>query len=324
MLVAVWLISGIICAPRLYYITTFKAPLLTGMEEDYEVICAPKRTLYNSRTADMVYFLLLFIIPLIIMSILYARIGAVIWKTSAVLQSATEPKETASVPLASSSSHNEQFPHPPNNSSATSSSVKKRSNSNGDSCSGSSSSRGVKVNLTRARCTLRREESLMQNLHRHLYHENEVSVNPAVVDHLPNHHLNHHNHHSARSSATVSTRQLIQVKDERRGKVLRSRQAVIRMLIVLVSSFALCNFPYHLRKMCQYYLPNYNVQGYFNQIFTPLTFLLMYTNCAINPILYAFMSKNFRKSLREFLKFKSKHTTRTKVRNRYQQRRLSV
>ena len=209
--------SAAICAPRLYYITTFEVPLLTGVEGQTEVICAPKRTLYHSRMAVMAHFVLLFIIPLGVMSILYARIGAVIWKTSIALQ----------------------FP---------------------------------------------------------------MTTIPA----------------------SVVSRHLIQVKDERHGRVLQSRRAVIQMLIAFVTSFAVCNLPYHLRKICQYYLPGYKLQGYFNQIFTPLTFLLMYTNCAINPILYAFMSQTFRLSLREVMRCDLRCRCQRNDSSGTVQRRLSV
>lgn len=35
--------------------------------------------------------------------------------------------------------------------------------------------------------------------------------------------------------------------------VLRARRGVIRMLMVVVLTFALCNLPYHARKMWQYW-----------------------------------------------------------------------
>lgn len=46
---------------------------------------------------------------------------------------------------------------------------------------------------------------------------------------------------------------------------------------------------------------NYNGASDFNAIFTPLTFLFSYFNSGVNPILYAFLSRNFRKGMRELL-----------------------
>ena len=83
--------------------------------------------------------------------------------------------------------------------------------------------------------------------------------------------------------------------------VLRARRGVIRMLIVVVLTFALCNLPYHARKMWQYWSPDYVGGSTFSSLFTPLTFLVTYFNSGVNPLLYAFMSRNFRKGMRELL-----------------------
>lgn len=82
---------------------------------------------------------------------------------------------------------------------------------------------------------------------------------------------------------------------------LRARRGVIRMLIVVVLTFALCNLPYHARKMWQYWSSDYDGGSNFSSLFTPVTFLITYFNSGINPILYAFMSRNFRKGMRELL-----------------------
>lgn len=37
------------------------------------------------------------------------------------------------------------------------------------------------------------------------------------------------------------------------SNVLRARRGVIRMLMVVVLTFALCNLPFHARKMWQYW-----------------------------------------------------------------------
>jgi len=83
--------------------------------------------------------------------------------------------------------------------------------------------------------------------------------------------------------------------------VLRARRGIIRMLIVVVLAFALCNLPYHARKMWQYWSPDYVGGSTFSNLFTPVTFLITYFNSGINPILYAFMSRNFRKGMRELV-----------------------
>ncbi|XP_063529896.1 trissin receptor [Cydia strobilella] len=83
--------------------------------------------------------------------------------------------------------------------------------------------------------------------------------------------------------------------------VLRARRGVVRMLIVVVLAFAICNLPFHARKMWQRWSSGYHGTGNFSTLFTPLTFLITYFNSGINPLLYAFLSKNFRKGMRELV-----------------------
>jgi len=64
------------------------------------------------------------------------------------------------------------------------------------------------------------------------------------------------------------------------------------MLILVVLSFLLCNLPYHARKMWQVRLLSAENMVYY-QLFTPLTFLIMYFNSALNPILYVTMSLRY-------------------------------
>lgn len=83
--------------------------------------------------------------------------------------------------------------------------------------------------------------------------------------------------------------------------VLRARRGVVRMLIVVVLTFAICNLPFHARKMWQYWSTGYQGSSDFSALLTPLTFLITYFNSGINPLLYAFLSKNFRRGMRELL-----------------------
>ncbi|XP_049964381.1 trissin receptor-like [Schistocerca serialis cubense] len=84
--------------------------------------------------------------------------------------------------------------------------------------------------------------------------------------------------------------------------VLRARRGVVRMLIAVVVTFAACNLPLHARKMWQLSASSsYDGQSAFSAVFTPLTFLATYLNAAIDPLLYAFMSRNFRRGARELL-----------------------
>ena len=79
----------------------------------------------------------------------------------------------------------------------------------------------------------------------------------------------------------------------------KQRKNVVRMFISIVITFAVLNLPFHVRKLCINYLPSFDLASDMSTLIAPITFLLMYANCAINPILYAFMSKHFRTSLKD-------------------------
>lgn len=61
---------------------------------------------------------------------------------------------------------------------------------------------------------------------------------------------------------------------------------------------------------------SYNGGSNFMSILTPLTFLVSYTNSAINPLLYAFLSRNFRKGMRELLLCSFKKTKSEPIKQR--------
>ena len=83
---------------------------------------------------------------------------------------------------------------------------------------------------------------------------------------------------------------------------LAARKKVVRLLIAIVVSFAACMLPHHVRLLYEMWAPlNYH-PSFAHHLLPPFTFLFFYLNSALNPILYAFMSDNFRKSLMEVCK----------------------
>ena len=77
------------------------------------------------------------------------------------------------------------------------------------------------------------------------------------------------------------------------GKTHVLARRVIRLLLAVVAAFAILVLPYHLRALWQAW------GGTMPHIIGPITMLLMFLNSAINPILYALLSQNFRRTLRK-------------------------
>ena len=82
------------------------------------------------------------------------------------------------------------------------------------------------------------------------------------------------------------------------GNLNRERHKVIRLLITVVVTFALCVLPHHIKVLNHFWniasLP-YEVGVYFS----PISFIILFLNSSLNPVLYALFSKNFRQAFKE-------------------------
>jgi hypothetical protein len=75
--------------------------------------------------------------------------------------------------------------------------------------------------------------------------------------------------------------------------VLKSRRKVVRLLVLVVGSFAACTLPFQVRVLIVAW------GGNVPELAPPITMLLMFFNSGLNPILYAFFSENFRRAMKE-------------------------
>ncbi|KAL3866622.1 hypothetical protein ACJMK2_043906 [Sinanodonta woodiana] len=108
-------------------------------------------------------------------------------------------------------------------------------------------------------------------------------------------------------------------------KIRTAKRKVIRLLIALVVSFAICVLPHHIRLLMMYwhmYVVPFSVEVYL----APTSFIILYLNSGLNPILYALFSKNFRRSFKDsFYCCLGRRTTRynmdpAKLGSKYQER----
>ena len=74
---------------------------------------------------------------------------------------------------------------------------------------------------------------------------------------------------------------------------------VIRLLMAIVVAFGVSVLPYHVRILWQQWgEPDINLT---TSILSPASMIVYYSTCSMNPILYAFLSDQFKRCLRETL-----------------------
>ena len=73
--------------------------------------------------------------------------------------------------------------------------------------------------------------------------------------------------------------------------ILLRRRRIIRLLVAVVTSFALCVLPYHVYNLWLLYSTNYSAEA------RACVLCFYYINNAVNPVLYALLSKNFTRVL---------------------------
>ena len=81
-------------------------------------------------------------------------------------------------------------------------------------------------------------------------------------------------------------------------RVLQSRKRIIRLLVVVLLTFVVCVLPFHLKFILMFW-NIYPTPTTRMDILSPLAFVMLYMNSALNPILFWVFSDSFRRSLRD-------------------------
>ena len=100
-----------------------------------------------------------------------------------------------------------------------------------------------------------------------------------------------------------------------------NRKKVIRLLMVVVLTFTILVLPYHIRVMMEQWAPR-GSGSFGHTLFPQFTFILLYLNSAINPILYAFLSSHFRRCMLDVFRCQRRRETVTSVRFVLNERRM--
>ncbi|EDV31922.2 uncharacterized protein Dana_GF15585, isoform B [Drosophila ananassae] len=341
-IVTVWITSAVYSTPKFVFSKTIKnIHTQDGQEEE---ICVLDREMFNSKLLDMINFVLLYVMPLLVMTVLYSKIAIALWRSSRGLtphvaqhqhpqqhQQQQQSGQDNGMGMHNSMYHHQHHHHhhqhhhvhahqhhqlPSTAPVATSAAPVGGGGSLAGVTGGPGGSVGVGMggggsslaSAGSSTTSLSRKQSSKYEKRGVSITESQVSLEAdrPIVSACRKTSFYHHAHHQrlghsgGGSGGGVGTAGATHMSHSS-SNVLRARRGVVRMLIIFVLTFALCNLPYHARKMWQYWSRSYRGDSNFNALLTPLTFLVTYFNSGVNPLLYAFLSRNFRKGMKELL-----------------------
>lgn len=265
--VSIWLIAAVYSTPYILIFDTISTVNMDGQTVDY---CFYRNRWINMKIYTTANFIAWYSIPLLIMTVIYYCISKVLWKTSSANRfTSTKGMGKQSEKYAFTSS---------------------------------SQSSGLGSQLIKLRginetdCDIVQEEPLSLKSSRAYPMKRAHDCRPAYS--AKNHFLRVTSFISRHESTNTSKSAPVELcRLGNTMKAVRSRRKVIRLLLAVVVLFALCVLPHHIRLLLKWWEIKSALDA---GIFSPISFLILYSNSAFNPVLYALFSANFRKSFKEF------------------------
>ena len=256
--VTIWTIAVLYNTPYLFYYDTVAIPYL-----DIEFCYFNKTGAFGLKCLSLANFIVWYLLPLTVIGVLYTSVGISLWKIP--ISVPLHPRSCSSNTGSQRSLHSIEESH-----TLSVSSAEHEIHSNNGKCYSESGS----------------------------HFESDTDSQKATQ--TPIHNLASHLARNVRNTLTNRLRHTNSNKLSETSslKVNVGRRKVIRLLIAVVVSFAVCVLPHHLKVMNYFWdfvsFPH-NIEVYFS----PVAFIVLYLNNCLNPILYALFSTNFRRAFSE-------------------------
>ena len=97
---------------------------------------------------------------------------------------------------------------------------------------------------------------------------------------------------------------------------VRENRKVLRMLLVVTVTFLVCLLPYHVVYLILLFAPKNSLPHYYH-IFTSSSYLLLYANGALNPLIYNMFNSSFREAFAELFRSVKSYIRKSSIRGAY-------
>jgi len=295
-IIGVWTVAAASGLPYVFIYDTVDITDTDGSPLQFCLIFHP----FNERAYASATFVLWYVSPLAMMAFVYSRISVVLWRSShgpRVMSISTSPAVPRSASPSTAAVHHESDAAERSGGGVSSMKcdvVPADSTDPGDAQATSRGGGGCGSRLFR-------RLGFQQRRHAPPRHEHLASPH-CVINVEPS-------SDNALHGSAIELRSLTGGRETRRQAsalattadqtALSARRKVIRLLIAVVVSFAVCVLPYHVRVLWQAFGQLQLTD--WHQLIPPLTFVFYYLNSGLNPLLYALLSNNFRSSLSDVL-----------------------